>query len=92
MLKKIFAKEGERRMRSTGIVRRVDRLGRIVIPMEIRNTKNMQEGTPLELFIHGDELILRKYTPGCSICATCDDIKTIEGISLCKECLSKFTK
>lgn len=50
-------------MRATGIVRRVDDLGRVVIPKEIRRTLNIREGAPLELFVEGDKLCFRKYVP-----------------------------
>ena len=57
-------------MKATGIVRRVDELGRIVIPKELRRTLNIQESDPIEIFVDGDRIILRKYHPdgSCSLC------------------------
>ena len=48
-------------MKSTGIVRKIDQLGRIVIPKELRNVLDVEEGTPLEIFMDDDKIILRKY-------------------------------
>lgn len=54
-------------MKATGIVRRIDELGRVVIPKEIRRTLRIREGDPLELFTDRDELMLKKYSPIASI-------------------------
>ena len=54
-------------MKATGIVRRIDELGRVVIPKEIRRTLRIREGDPLELFTERDELMLKKYSPIASI-------------------------
>lgn len=51
-------------MKATGIVRKVDELGRIVIPKELRDSKGLEEGTPMEIFIEGSNIILREYRPG----------------------------
>lgn len=59
-------------MRSTGIVRRLDDLGRVVLPKELRRTLNMEEGQPLEIFVDGENIILRKYAPGCTLCGHVD--------------------
>lgn len=50
-------------MKSTGIVRKVDDLGRIVIPMELRRTLGIEERDPLEIFVDGSQIILKKYQP-----------------------------
>ena len=51
-------------MRATGIVRRIDELGRVVIPKEIRRTLRIREGDPLEIFTdHDGEVVLKKYSP-----------------------------
>ncbi len=54
-------------MKATGIVRRIDELGRVVIPKEIRRTLRIREGDPLELFTDRDELMLKKYSPIASV-------------------------
>jgi transcriptional pleiotropic regulator of transition state genes len=55
-------------MKSTGIVRKVDELGRIVIPKELRRTMNIKEGDPLEIYTEGEQIILKKYAPVCLKC------------------------
>ena len=50
-------------MKSTGIVRRIDELGRVVIPKELRRTLDLNEGDPMEFYVDGDKVILRKYEP-----------------------------
>lgn len=51
-------------MKNTGIVRRIDELGRIVLSAELRRTMEMPERTPVEIHVDGDMIILRKYQPG----------------------------
>ena len=65
-------------MKSTGIVRPVDQLGRVVIPKELRRTMNITNDTPMEVYTDGDTIILKKYAPGCSICGRSD--KYMRGI------------
>lgn len=76
-------------MNSIGIVRKVDELGRIVIPKETRSQLAVSEGDSLEIFIDEDEkhIILRKYSPGCSFCNSLSDITYFKGVRICKECL-----
>ena len=66
-----------RKMKATGIVRRIDDLGRVVIPKEIRKTLRIKEGTPLEIFTDREgQIILKKYSPigaeyvCCGICGS----------------------
>lgn len=77
-------------MKSTGIVRKVDELGRIVIPMELRRTMSIKEGDALEIFTEDSDIIFRKYTPGCNCCGETQDLKEINGVRLCKKCIEKF--
>lgn len=77
-------------MKSTGIVRRLDDLGRICIPREILRTHNIKPGDALEIFTDGDAIMLRKYAPGCSICGKVDDLLIIDGISYCNDCAKKI--
>lgn len=58
--------------KATGITRPVDQLGRIVIPIELRRTLGLGEKDPVEIFVNGDEIILRKYAPGCTLCGNVD--------------------
>jgi len=76
-------------MKSTGIVRRIDDLGRIVIPKEIRRTFNIQEGDPLEIGVNDQEIILRKYVP-TDVCKVCggpyrEHIK-VSNVEICLSC------
>lgn len=78
-------------MKSTGIVRKMDELGRIVIQKELRKNLNIDEGDPLEIYVNGEEVILKKYQPGCNCCGIIEENSiTVGQITLCKECLSKF--
>ncbi|WP_309304409.1 AbrB/MazE/SpoVT family DNA-binding domain-containing protein [Brevibacillus laterosporus] len=75
-------------MKSTGIVRKIDELGRIVIPKELRKTQGLTYGTPMELFVDEDQIILRKYEPGCVLCGSVQNLKTHKsGKKICKKCL-----
>lgn len=79
-------------MKSTGIVRKMDELGRIVIPKEIRKNLNITEGDALEIYVDGDVVLLKKYQPGCSCCGNIEDnLIKVGQVTLCKECLIKFT-
>ncbi len=77
-------------MKSTGIVRKVDELGRIVVPMELRKTMDIKEKDPIEIFTDGDSIILRKYTDSCIFCGNGDDTQRFEGKIICKGCLDKL--
>ena len=83
-------------MRSTGIVRRIDNLGRIVIPKEIRRSLGLkdqtttEEGTALKIYTDGDSLILKKYAPGCVCCGEVSNTTKVEGILLCSSCMRKI--
>ena len=57
-------------MKSTGITRKIDELGRLVIPKELRRTLDIEEGTPMEIFVDGEQIILQKYTPNMTCVAT----------------------
>ncbi len=77
-------------MKSTGIVRKVDELGRVVIPIELRRTLGIGEKDPLEIYVDGDRIILRKYEPSqaCIFCGNVDDVISYKGKNACKECLA----
>ena len=57
-------------MKSTGITRNVDQLGRVVIPKELRRTLGIEEGTSLEIFVDGERIILKKYVPNMTCAVT----------------------
>ncbi|HDR7848895.1 TPA: AbrB/MazE/SpoVT family DNA-binding domain-containing protein [Bacillus toyonensis] len=60
-------------MKATGVTRKVDDLGRVVIPKELRNTLGIKEKAPLEIFVEGEEIVLQKYQPG-GVCALTGDV------------------
>ena len=74
-------------MKSTGIVRKVDELGRIVLPIELRRTLGIEEKDRIEIFIDGESIILRKYQPGCIFCDNARDIINYKGKNICPECI-----
>ncbi|MEK4854822.1 AbrB/MazE/SpoVT family DNA-binding domain-containing protein [Paenibacillus sp. FSL H7-0756] len=75
-------------MKSTGIVRRIDELGRVVIPMELRRTMGIENLDPLEIFVDGDKIVLKKYNPGCTLCGSLEDIDHITGKPICLNCVT----
>ena len=80
-----------KKMKSTGIVRKVDELGRIVLPKELRVTLNINEKDPLEIFVDEDgRIVLKKYEPACIFCNNMDDVTTFKGHSICRECMKKM--
>lgn len=79
-------------MKSTGVVRQVDQLGRIVIPKELRKTFNINEGDALEIYTEGETIILKKYAPGCHCCGDMKDLTNVLGLDICPKCLAEFKK
>ena len=74
-------------MVSLGIIRRIDPLGRLVLPAKLRNMMQIEEQTPLEIFMDGNYIILKKYTPGCIFCGNGEGLKIFEGKRVCASCL-----
>ena len=74
-------------MKSTGIVRKVDELGRVVIPIELRRTLDIEEKDALEIYVDSDRIILRKYEPACVFCGNADDVVNFKGKNVCKHCM-----
>ena len=77
-------------MKSTGMTRKVDELGRIVLPAEIRQTLDIQTRDALEIFTEEDKIILKKYMPGCSFCNGMSGIVYFGDKRICSECLEKI--
>ena len=75
-------------LKATGIVRKVDNLGRIVLPIELRRTLGIDEKDPLEIFVEGEQIILRKYEPACTFCNNATDVKKYRGKMVCDECIT----
>lgn len=74
-------------MKSTGIVRKVDELGRIVLPIELRRTLGIEEKDRIEIFVDGESIILRKYQPTCIFCDNAKDIINYKGKNICPDCI-----
>ncbi len=77
-------------MKSTGIVRRVDELGRIVLPIELRRTLGITERDSLEIYVDGSSIILKKYQPACIFCNDATDVVTYKGKNICAKCLKEL--
>lgn len=77
-------------MKSTGIVRKVDELGRIVLPIEMRRTLDIAEKDALEIYVDGDNIILRKYQPACIFCDNMKNVVSFQGKNICPDCLEKI--
>ena len=77
-------------MKSTGIVRRVDELGRIVLPIELRRTLDIGEKDALEIFVEGSTVVLKKYRPTCIFCDSARDVFVFRGKNICPKCLREL--
>lgn len=77
-------------MKSTGITRQVDELGRFVLPIEIRRSLGIEVKDALEIFTDDHRIILQKYQPACIFCSQADDIVHFEGKRICRSCLEKL--
>lgn len=77
-------------MKATGVFRKVDELGRIVIPIELRRTLNIGEKDLLEIYVDKNHIILKKYEPACIFCGNSKDISTFKDKNICKTCLSEI--
>jgi transcriptional pleiotropic regulator of transition state genes len=73
-------------MKSTGVVRKVDELGRVVIPIELRRTLGIAEKDALEIYVDKEKIILKKYEPACIFCGNADNIHHFRGKNICLEC------
>lgn len=78
-------------MKSTGIVRNIDELGRIVIPKEIRKKLGIENSDPVEIYVEGDKILLMKYHPACHFCGSTEEIADFKGKVICKACISELT-
>ena len=79
-------------MKATGIVRPVEPLGRVVIPVELRRTLNIKTDDSLEVFVDGDFIMLKKYEPACIFCGNAKDVENIHGKNVCRNCLDELKK
>lgn len=77
-------------MKSTGIVRKVDELGRIVIPIELRKSLDIKEKDSMEIYVEGDHIILKKYSPACFFCSNAEGIRQFKGKNICRACMDEL--
>jgi len=77
-------------MKSTGIVRKVDELGRIVLPIELRRTLDIAEKDSLEIYTDGTSIVLKKYQPSCVFCDESKDIRAFRGKNVCTKCVQQL--
>lgn len=74
-------------MKETGIVRKVDELGRIVLPIELRRTLDISVKDALEIYVDGDTIMLKKYAPSCVFCAGSKSVTKYKDKNICSACL-----
>ncbi|MDD4715086.1 MAG: AbrB/MazE/SpoVT family DNA-binding domain-containing protein [Oscillospiraceae bacterium] len=77
-------------MKSIGIIRKVDELGRIVLPIELRRTLDIAEKDSLEIYVDGSSIILKKYQPACIFCNDAKDVISYKGKNVCASCLKEL--
>lgn len=79
-------------MKATGIVRKVDELGRIVLPIELRRTLDIEERDALEIYLDGDKIVLQKYEPACLFCGSDQGLVNYRGKNICCECARDLSR
>lgn len=79
-------------MKSTGIVRKVDELGRIVLPIELRRNLDIEERDALEIYLDGDKIVLQKYEPACVFCGSARGLVSHRGKNVCCECIRSMNQ
>ena len=79
-------------MKSTGIIRKVDELGRIVLPIELRRTLDIAERDELEIYMEGDRIVLQKFEPSCIFCLSSRELVSYRGKNICHECIRNMGK
>ena len=79
-------------MKSTGIIRKVDELGRIVLPIELRRILDIAERDELEIFMEQDRIVLQKFEPACLFCGSVNGLITFRGKNVCQDCINKMSE
>ena len=79
-------------MKATGIIRRVDELGRVVIPIEIRNQFNIVEKDPIEIYVNDSSIILKKFEPNCVFCGSTENLVEYKDKLVCEKCREKINE
>ncbi|HBT46617.1 MAG TPA: AbrB family transcriptional regulator [Peptococcaceae bacterium] len=78
-------------LKSTGVVRKVDELGRIVIPIELRRTLGIEEKDALEIYVDQEKIILKKYEPACVFCGNAENVTNFRGKNVCRDCAAAMS-
>jgi transcriptional pleiotropic regulator of transition state genes len=78
-------------MKSIGIVRKIDQLGRLVLPIELRNSMELPEGAPMEIYTDNNTIIIKKYQPGCVFCNSLDGVEHFKGQPICAKCRTELS-
>ncbi len=78
-------------MKATGIIRRLDILGRIVLPKELRRELDIEHGNQLEMYLDGRQVVLQKYAPACVFCGE-DATQELKGRAVCAKCAAELEK
>ncbi|HEY8424477.1 MAG TPA: AbrB/MazE/SpoVT family DNA-binding domain-containing protein [Limnochordales bacterium] len=76
-------------MKATGYVRRVDHLGRVVMPKAIRRELGLAPGTPIAIAVDGEDIVLEKYRPRCVFCGQ-PTAETVAGKLVCPKCQAEL--
>ncbi|MFW6016678.1 MAG: AbrB/MazE/SpoVT family DNA-binding domain-containing protein [bacterium] len=79
-------------MKATGITRKIDQLGRVVVPKELRKNLNWREEDKLEIFVSENQMVFKKYQAGCHYCNEVLDLVTYKDKSICPKCLEEISK
>ena len=79
-------------MKSTGIVRKLDELGRVVLPIELRRTMDLNIHDTVEIFVEDDKIILKKYEPCCVFCHSKEDVQEFKGHCVCQNCIRELAE
>ena len=79
-------------MKATGIVRKVDELGRIVLPIELRRTLDIEERDALEIYLDEDKIVLQKYEPACLFCGSNKGLINYKGKNICSDCAKNIAR
>lgn len=79
-------------MKTTGIIRKVDELGRVVLPIELRRTMDIAVKDELEIYMDNNRIILQKFEPACIFCASSRNLVNYRGKNICQDCIANMTK
>ena len=79
-------------MKSTGIIRKVDELGRVVLPVEIRRRLDIAERDEVEFYLEDDRVVLKKYEPSCVFCASSCNLVNYHGRNICMDCIHQLNE